>query len=183
MALNHELVVRSNQSPRVHRMLAAAIRAAALSNLQINLSKSDSFDIARVHDLRSALQTLEAKQRLHSVLPRDAGLKLAIAETKLVNPSKTLHIPEIEILRQKTQDDLTLRHRERTEHDRAIRRVQEDIRTWRGSMQALMVGLEKIFHRKKQNLIEIELPYEVKAKFMKEMEAAYLKALEEFDAL
>lgn len=73
------------KSERVLRLTASCIRTAVRLRLGHNLSFDDAMDLARLHDVQSAVNSLEAKLEVHDNVPDRVKISVAVSEAKLSN--------------------------------------------------------------------------------------------------
>src|SRR6267154_1998469 len=87
------------KSERVVQLLAVCIRTAVrFRYAPRELSKPDAIDLARKHDLSSAMKAISGKMELHQNLPSDEGrFKLAVNEAKDLDTKNVIAMREASV--------------------------------------------------------------------------------------
>lgn len=71
------------KSDRVLRLTATCVQAVVRLRFAYDLSSDDAIELARIHDVRSAVEILGGKLELWRSIPEGPRFELAVAETKL----------------------------------------------------------------------------------------------------
>jgi hypothetical protein len=71
------------KSDRVLRLTATCIQAAVRLRLGMRIPFDDAIELARVHNVRSAVESIGAKLRVHESVPEHVRVQVAVSEAKL----------------------------------------------------------------------------------------------------
>ncbi len=148
------------KSERVVQLLAATIRSAVRLRYARELSLDDSVDLARVHDLHSALKTIAVKTEVHQNLPDGRGFSLAVAEAKLTTGANLAN-EKIVAIREKSiatfeadQSNSSRRH----EIVAALRTTQQETRVWAKAYARFLTEVEALYRSTNAELDTLHLP-------------------------
>lgn len=172
-----DLPNRNLKSDRLLSLTAACIRAVMWIRFKYELPFSEALDLARVHDLRSALDEIAAKIEVHRNLPdSNARVGLAIVESKLEHPvAKDVvdYSEKVVAIRLKTAE--TLSARTTSAEDRAsllsmLRGVRIESQHWAQEYSRFFIALANLYRQTRSDLMELELNSVERDKALGELE-------------
>lgn len=156
------------KSDRVIQLLAASICTAIRLRFSREISKGDSIDLARVHDLRSALNTITIKSELHRHLPGGRGFDLAVAEAKLGSEHEM-----ITAVRQATISTFDSNQSSASERQKlieALRTTQQEARLWAKEYSRFLIEMETLYNKTNGQLNSLRLPLNRRLQAQSELE-------------
>ena len=176
------------KSERVVQLLAACIRTSVRLRYARELSRTDSIDLARVHDLSAAMKTISAKMELHTNLPSDLRrFELAVNEAKLVSgddlgAKSIIDIREASIAAHHSNQDTSA---QRFFVVTALRNVEQEAISWGKAYSRFMTEIERLHKRENARIVGLHLPANLQRKAQLELEQIVLDAIgraEEMDS-
>lgn len=168
------------KSERVVELLATCIRAAVSFRYAHQLSKPDSVDLARVHDLRSALKNIAEKMEVHENLPSSPmRFTLAVAETKLMSEAN-LGIDKIVDIREAAAATLSSRLGNMSDLQSAtlaLRAAQQETRLWATAYTRFVVEIQSLYKSTSIQIGNLHLPTHRLVKAHSDLEKLLLDAI------
>jgi hypothetical protein len=169
------------KSERVAQLLAACIRAAVRLRYSHSLSQSDSIDLARTHDLRSALKAISEKMDLHQNLP-DAQWRftLAVAESKLA-PETDLGTANIIAIRKASVTTVGSNQSNASERQlalAALRTTQQEVRLWAKTYSRFLTEIENLYQSTNTQIESLHLTSSSRLKAQAELQKVIVNAIE-----
>jgi hypothetical protein len=174
------------KSERIVGLLAACIRAGVRLRYSQDITQGDSIDLARVHDLRSAMKAISEKLEVHQNLPsRRERLVLAITEAKLITAAgggvgSIIDIREASVATcgssraASSQSQIALV---------ALRQVQRDARAWAREYSRFMAEIAKLHKSASAEIDALRLPASTRSKARAELEALLLGSIARADCV
>lgn len=170
----------ATKSERVVKLLAACIRSAIRFRYAQTVSQTDAIDLARIHDLQSAMKTISEKMEVHRSLPDDQGrLKLAVAETKLVSETD-LGTVKIVAVRRATIDALGSNPGDLSQRQvllASLRIVQQEARLWAKGYSRFLTEIASLHKSMNARIIGLNLPTSVRLEVQSELEKLIVDAI------
>jgi len=168
------------KSERVIRLLATCIRSAVRFRYAQNVSQTDAIDLARIHDLQSAMKTISEKMEVHRSLPDDQGrFKLAVAETKLVSETD-LGTAKIVAIRRATVDALGSNPGDLSQRQgllASLRMVQQEARLWAKGYSRFLTEIASLHKSMNSRIVGLHLPTSVRLEAQSELEKLIVDAI------
>jgi hypothetical protein len=169
------------KSERVVQLLAASIRAAVRLRYARDISRDDSIDMARAHDLPSALRTIAVKMEVHENLPDDHGFDLADAETKLTSES---HLGTEKIVEIRRASLSTLESSQSNSSDRqfliaGLHAVQQEARSWAKAYSRFLTEMETLYKSTRTRIDGLNLPLGKRLQAQSELEQMIVNAIKQ----
>jgi hypothetical protein len=149
------------KSERVVRLLSACIRTITRRQYSEVLPVAEFFELARNHDLRSALKAIKEKMDLHATMPdRRHRLSLAVAEAAIgtdntFSRQKVIAVRGASVILQEEE-------RAKLAHDRILRTVirsaQDQAHQWSSSYSRFQTEISKLYNATSLRIDELGLP-------------------------
>jgi hypothetical protein len=178
---NQTRLLRSVKSERVVALLAVSIRTAIRIRYGQTLSRGDSVDLARVHDLPGAMKAIAQKMEIHQNLPSTEGrFKLAINEAKLLSDSandtkKILAIREASI---KTVASSQASSVQRLLLVDALESIGREASDWGKAYSRFLTEIEILYRSTRNQLDGLHLPNSSREKAQAELESLIAAAIQ-----
>jgi len=151
------------KSDRVVYLTAACIRAAIRLKFHYEISFSESLEMARVHDLKSALSHFAAKMELHRNLPPESRVKLSVVESALepaVSSGLSSNSDGIVKLRIKTVDAISAQVNsleDRSALLTKLRNLRTESKLWAEDYARFLASLGTLYRQTRTTLVEMGL--------------------------
>lgn len=164
------------RSERISLLTAAFIRAAVRLRFGYEMSASESVELARVHDLRSAIDSIGAKMELHRNLPTRSRMELSIVESAIdppVDRATTDSFGNVVSVRVKTLQTLsaeTASVQDVGARRSALRALRTESRLWARDYGRFFEAMAKLYRNSRSKLIDMDLSGEDKMKAFAELE-------------
>ena len=168
------------KSERVVQLLAACIRTGTRIRFARELPRSDSIDLARIHDLSSAMKSISAKMEVHQNLPSDQRrFDLAVNEAKLISQAdigteKVVAIREASIAALESSNAISSQRRLVVV---SLRLAQEEARSWARAYSRFMTDIESLHKSASGRLQGLRLATSVRVEAQSELEQIIVDAI------
>jgi hypothetical protein len=161
------------KSERVVRLTAACIQAAIRLRLNVSIPFSDAIDLARVHDVRSAVEGVRSKLQVHEAVPQSIRLKIAVSEAKLsdsvTGQESTEHILNV---RNTTFENMVPETNDTSASIvRGLEAIVRDAAEWVGEYRRFSDDLLAIYRDGTRRLNQLPLTFERRAQARSELES------------
>jgi hypothetical protein len=179
--INQNFPQLAPKSERVVKLLAACIRSAVRFRYpQLNLSQTDAIDLARIHDLQSALRTISTKMEVHqSLLSEQRRFMLAVNEAKLVSDAdigteNIIAIREASIAVLRSTSDATSSQRHLVVA--SLRIGLQEVRLWAKAYSRFLTEIESLYKSTNARIVGLRLSSTVRRKAQLELEQIIVDA-------
>jgi len=140
---------------------------------------SDAVDLARVHDIRSALKSIAEKLEVHKARPEESRIQLAVMEAKLES-SVTSGESIAQIIKVREASDQFQKERATIQREQLVellRTVQRQSSQWASEYRDFLRHLSTLYGNTRRKLLEIPAPAEIHARALAELEEILQRAV------
>jgi hypothetical protein len=173
---NQEFLQNAPKSERVVQLLAVCIRTAVrFRYAPRELSRPDAIDLARKHDLFSAMKAISAKMELHQNLPSDEGrFKLAVNEAKDLDTENIIAMREASIaVLQSSQATASQRHLVVA----GLYATQHEAQSWAKTYSRFVAEISSLYKSTNARIEDLHIPVTRRLKAQSELEQIIVDAI------